>query len=101
MGYQIAPASIDETLVLQNRFSPFHDRLTAYCPVTSKVRESRLLRLPWNVLSYCAVRCMSFELRQDQVRVVERGFDANQFGKLLQSNSALLMLEKLLNRPSL
>jgi len=44
---------------------------------------------------------MSFELRQDQVRVVERGFDANQFGKLLQSNSAPLMLEKLLNRPAL
>src|ERR1700730_16603608 len=58
-----------------------------YGPVASKIGNSRLLRLPWNVLSYCAVRCMSLEERPDQVRVVERWFDANQFGEVLHSTS--------------
>jgi MFS transporter, ACS family, tartrate transporter len=43
-------------MIVQNRFGPVYERLTANCPVASKIGKSRLLRLPWNVLSDCAVR---------------------------------------------
>src|ERR1700757_1901607 len=76
-------------MVVQNRFSPIHERLTAQRPVASKIGESRLLRFPWNVLTYCAVRCMSLEERPDHVRVVERWLDTNQFGKVPHSAQSL------------
>jgi hypothetical protein len=72
-------------MVVQNRFGSVYERLTANCPVASKIGKSRLLQLPWNVLSDCAVRRMSLEERPDHVGIVERWFDANQFGKVLHS----------------
>jgi hypothetical protein len=75
-------------MVMQNRFGPIHERLTAHCPVASKIGEIRLLRLSWNVLSYRAIGCMSLEERPDHIRVVERWVDADQFGEVLHSTSA-------------